>query len=240
MKASPLMSRSTDRDLLFGLLALQNNFIDRDALVDAFHRWTGDRSQPLDRILLDRGALSPSLHALLTGLVEEHIKRHGGDPERSLAALSSIGSVREDLARIADPDLHASLAHVSAARRRRRPIPTGPSRRGPSGNRRRPAADSASSARTPRAAWARSPSPWTRSSTARWRSRRSRTATPTSRTAAPGSCRRRRSPASWSIPASSPSTAWATTPPAGRSTPCGSSRATASRKRSRRSTATRA
>ena len=38
------MSRSTDRDLLFGLLALQNNFIDRDALVDAFHRWTGDRA----------------------------------------------------------------------------------------------------------------------------------------------------------------------------------------------------
>ncbi len=110
------MSRPTDRDLLFGLLALQNNFVDRDALVDAFHRWTGDRSMTLDRILLDRGALSPILHSLLTGLVEEHIKLHGDDPEKSLQHLSSIGSVREDLAGFADADLHESLAHVAAAR----------------------------------------------------------------------------------------------------------------------------
>jgi hypothetical protein len=27
------------RNLLFGLLALQNSFIDRDALLDAFNRW---------------------------------------------------------------------------------------------------------------------------------------------------------------------------------------------------------
>jgi len=105
-----------DRNLLFGLLALQNNFIDRDALVDAFHRWVGDRSKPLDQVLLDRGALSPSRHLLLAGLVEEHIKLHAADPERSLAALSSIGSVRDDLSRIADPELHTSLAHVAAAR----------------------------------------------------------------------------------------------------------------------------
>ena len=110
------MSRAADRNLLFGLLALQNNFIDRDALVDAFHRWVGDQATPLDRILLDRGALSPSRHLLLAGLVAEHLKIHGDDPARSLAALSSIDSVRQDLSRIADPDLHASLAQVSAAR----------------------------------------------------------------------------------------------------------------------------
>jgi eukaryotic-like serine/threonine-protein kinase len=109
--------RSADRNLLFGLLALQNNFIDRDALVDAFHRWVSDHSKPLDNVLVERGALSPSRHLLLAGLVEEHIKLHGGDPEKSLAALSSIGSVREALSRIADDELHASLTHVSAARR---------------------------------------------------------------------------------------------------------------------------
>src|SRR5262245_3987787 len=102
------MSRSTDRGLLFGLLALQNNFIDRDTLVDAFHRWSGDRSRPLDQLLMDRGALSPARHALLAGLVEEHLGIHGDDPERSLAALSSIGPVGEELSRIAgaDPELH--------------------------------------------------------------------------------------------------------------------------------------
>jgi hypothetical protein len=110
------LSRPTNRDLLFGLLALQLNFIDRDALVGAFDRWTVERSRPLDRILLERGALSPSRHMLLAGLVQEHIKLHGGDPEQSLQHLSSIGSVREDSTRFADADLHASLAHVSAAR----------------------------------------------------------------------------------------------------------------------------
>ncbi len=65
------MSRSADRNLLFGLLALQNNFIDRDALIDAFHRWGSDRSKPLDLVLLERGALSPSRHMLLSALVRE-------------------------------------------------------------------------------------------------------------------------------------------------------------------------
>jgi serine/threonine-protein kinase len=107
----------TGRSLLFGLLALQNNFIDRDALLDGFNRWVADRSRSLGRWLLERGALSPSRHMLLEALVAEHIRLHDDDPERSLAALSSIGSVRDDLSRVADPDAQASLAHVSTARR---------------------------------------------------------------------------------------------------------------------------
>jgi hypothetical protein len=110
------MSRSADRNLLFGLLALQNNFIDRNAMLDAFQRWVNDRSRPLDQILLDRGALTPNEHDLLQALVAKHLEKFGGDPEKSLAALSSIGSVREELSRIADPDLQASLPQVSAAR----------------------------------------------------------------------------------------------------------------------------
>jgi serine/threonine protein kinase len=118
----------TSRSLLLGLLALQNNFIDRDALLAAFNSWVADRSRSLGQILLERGALSPSRHLLLEALVAEHVKLHGDDPEQSLAALSSIGSVRDDLARVTDPDLQHSLAHVSAARQDRSgdPYRTGP------------------------------------------------------------------------------------------------------------------
>ena len=77
------------------------------------------------------------------------------------------------------------------------------------------ASGSASSGRTPGAAWAPSSSPSTPSCTARWRSSRSSTTTPTTRPAASGSCSRPRSPAGWSTPASSRSTAWAPTPTAG-------------------------
>ena len=38
-----------DRNLLFGILALQNNFIDRDALLAAFNAWVADKARPWAR-----------------------------------------------------------------------------------------------------------------------------------------------------------------------------------------------
>ena len=106
----------TGRNLLLGLLALQNNFIGRDDLLAAFAAWVADRSRSLGQVLLKRGALSPGRQMLLEALVEEHIRLHDSDPRKSLAALSSIGSVRDDLSRVAAPDVQDSLARVSAAR----------------------------------------------------------------------------------------------------------------------------
>jgi hypothetical protein len=54
---APSPFRDTAGNLLFGLLALQNSFISRDALVAAFGTWVTDKSKPLDRILLDQGHL---------------------------------------------------------------------------------------------------------------------------------------------------------------------------------------
>jgi WD40 repeat protein/tRNA A-37 threonylcarbamoyl transferase component Bud32 len=104
----------TGRNLLLGLLALQNDFIDRDALLAAFATWVADKARPLGGILLERGAIDGPRHALLEALVGEHLKRHGGDPERSLAALSSIGSARRDLEQLDDPDIQASLAATAS------------------------------------------------------------------------------------------------------------------------------
>ena len=63
----------TDRGLLLGLLALQNNFVDRDALLEAFTAWVADKSRPLGQILLQRGALDADTHALLDALVRKHL-----------------------------------------------------------------------------------------------------------------------------------------------------------------------
>ncbi len=111
-----LIRKDASRGLLLGLLALQNDFIDRDALLSAFATWVADRSRPLGQILLEIGALSPGRQMLLEALVAEHLKLHGDDPETSLAALSSIASVRDDLSRVANRDVQHSLSHVSAAR----------------------------------------------------------------------------------------------------------------------------
>ena len=103
------------QSLLFGLLALHNNFIDRDTLVAAFNAWVADKSQSLGQILLDRGALSPPRHAILQGLVEEHLQQHGFDAESSLAEVTVAASVRDDLEDIPDLELQASLLYLRLA-----------------------------------------------------------------------------------------------------------------------------
>jgi serine/threonine protein kinase len=103
------------RNLLFGLLALQNNFTDRDALLSAFSTWVADKSRSVGDILLERGELDGSRHALLSALVSEHLKLHGGDPGQSLAALAVGASTRETIKKVGDPDLDASLSCAGSA-----------------------------------------------------------------------------------------------------------------------------
>ncbi len=54
---------------------------------------------------------------MLLPLVEQHIKNHDGDPARSLAALSSIGSLAEDLHQLGDEHIDATLSLVRQERR---------------------------------------------------------------------------------------------------------------------------
>ncbi|HLJ93941.1 MAG TPA: serine/threonine-protein kinase [Gemmataceae bacterium] len=111
---SPVLS-SADRNLLFGILALQMDFISRDALIAGMHAWVIEKAKPLGQILAEQGALRPEDRDMLEMVVRRHLQIHGGDAERSLASLSSVTSVRGCLQEIADSHLHASLAHLPAA-----------------------------------------------------------------------------------------------------------------------------
>ena len=104
-----------DHNLLFGILALQMDFVSRGALIAAMNAWVLDKGKPLGQLLREMGHLDEEEHALLQALVHKHLQKHHDDPEQSLAALSSIGPLRNELRQIADPDLQASLAHVSVA-----------------------------------------------------------------------------------------------------------------------------
>ena len=57
----------TPRDLLFGLLALQNGLIDQDQLVAAFGAWSRAKGKTLAEILVERGAIDAESRALLAG-----------------------------------------------------------------------------------------------------------------------------------------------------------------------------
>jgi hypothetical protein len=111
-----MSAASADRNLLFGILALQMDFVTRDQLVAGMNAWVLDKTRPLGDILLERSVLDNDTHALLEALVRKHLANHGDDPASSLAAVSSLGPANLDLRLIADPDVQASVAVVGQNR----------------------------------------------------------------------------------------------------------------------------
>ena len=102
------------RDLLFGLLALQNGMVNQSQLVAAFGAWTLAKDRPLAEVLVEQHALDVAHRALLEALVDAHLKLHGGDLEKSLAALNVGRSARESLARAGGPRVEATLNHLGS------------------------------------------------------------------------------------------------------------------------------
>jgi eukaryotic-like serine/threonine-protein kinase len=83
-----------DSNLLFGILALQMDFLSRDALIAGMHAHVLRRDTSLGAVLLEQGAITPERHALLSALVREHLAAHGGDATNSLSTFS--GSPQAD------------------------------------------------------------------------------------------------------------------------------------------------
>src|SRR5262245_42214683 len=112
MSASPASGPTADRNLLLGILALQMDFISRDALIAAMNAWVLEKSKSLGDVLVSQQALAPKRLALLESLVEEHLDQHGRDPEKSLAAVGPVDLAGAKLDQIADPELKATLSSV--------------------------------------------------------------------------------------------------------------------------------
>ena len=72
------MSRTDPaRELLFGLLAFQNNFIDRPALLNAFAEWVADKSRAIGDVLEAQGTLSAPPRAAIDALIAVSDRRAG-------------------------------------------------------------------------------------------------------------------------------------------------------------------
>src|SRR5436305_7962965 len=112
---------AADRGLLFGLLALQTGLIKQAQLVAAFHAWTCDKSQSLADHLTALGHINAAQRAAVEVLANLHLETHGGDVEKSLAAVPAGKSIRDGLPDLGDPDIDATLGQVGVA-----PPPTHP------------------------------------------------------------------------------------------------------------------
>jgi serine/threonine protein kinase/tetratricopeptide (TPR) repeat protein len=108
---------NADRNLLYGVLALQMGFIGRDALIAAMTSWVSAKHKTLGEILTEQGALAAADHSPIEQVVLRHLERHGEDPVRSLTKLGFelIDPVKELLPTVADPDLQAILARIGHA-----------------------------------------------------------------------------------------------------------------------------
>src|SRR5262249_14985718 len=86
--AGPMPPRDdAPRDLLLGLLASQNGMVSKAQLVTAFAAWTVTPGRSMADLLVEQNALDPDGRDLLLGLTQRHLRAHGDDPEKSLAAL---------------------------------------------------------------------------------------------------------------------------------------------------------
>jgi serine/threonine-protein kinase len=94
-------------------------FIGRDQLIAAMHAWVLDKARPLGQVLVEQTALKPDERDAIEALVGKHLKRHGGEIEKSLAAVQLPPPLRHDLHGLAGGDVQASLALL--------PTPTGAS-----------------------------------------------------------------------------------------------------------------
>jgi PAS domain S-box-containing protein len=102
----------TDRNLLFGVLALQADLIDTAQFVEACTLWTTRKHTPLAELLIERGWLVPADKAHLDYLLERKLARNDGDARASLAGAAD--DIKRSLAALGDPDIQQSLAGLPA------------------------------------------------------------------------------------------------------------------------------
>jgi PAS domain S-box-containing protein len=100
----------TDRNLLFGVLALQADLIDPAQFVEACTLWATHKDIPLAQLLIERGWLVPSDQAHLDYLLQRKVNKHHGDVRASLAAAPD--DVKRTLAALGDAEIQNSLAEL--------------------------------------------------------------------------------------------------------------------------------
>jgi WD40 repeat protein/serine/threonine protein kinase len=109
---TPRAGTDTERDLLFGILAVQMGLLSLDAFARGMQARALDESRPLNEILADQGALSGPQRDLLETMVQQYLAAHGEDPTRSLAALDAVVAMRDGRGRGRDDDRLAGLADM--------------------------------------------------------------------------------------------------------------------------------
>ena len=101
----------TDRNLLFGVLALQADLVTADQFAKACALWAADKGRPLADVLVGQGWLVPADRVDVEKLLLRKLARHNGDARASLAEVAG-DRMRQSLDGVSDP-ASASPSSVS-------------------------------------------------------------------------------------------------------------------------------
>ena len=102
---------NADRNLLFGVLALQADLIDAERFAEACSAWAARKSTPLADLMAERGWITAEERAHVEFLLDRKLRKHDGDAHASLAAVAD-DTARSVLARIDDPVVQQTLSQL--------------------------------------------------------------------------------------------------------------------------------
>ncbi|MCI0457009.1 MAG: ATP-binding protein [Gemmataceae bacterium] len=109
---SPTPSSSdADRNLLFGVLALQAGLIATEQFIEACTLWSTRKTVPLADLLVARGWILPEDKHHLDYLLDRNLRKHGGDASATLGALPP--ALKDSLVTLQDADIQRSLSSGS-------------------------------------------------------------------------------------------------------------------------------
>jgi serine/threonine-protein kinase len=98
----------TDRNLLFGVLALQTDLIDAGQFAEICAAWAARKHVALAELLVERRWITPADRADVERLLQRKLRKHGGDARASLGEVAGA-AVRQSLTSLEDAAIQASL-----------------------------------------------------------------------------------------------------------------------------------
>jgi hypothetical protein len=107
----------TDRNLLFGVLAVNVGLIDAQRFTQACADWATRKEVALGDILVERGWITPEEHEHIRWLLERDLAKHQGNARLGLGAAAGV-VVLEAMLRVPDDEVRKSvyeLAPLSAS-----------------------------------------------------------------------------------------------------------------------------
>jgi len=102
---------NTDRNLLFGVLALQLEYVDASQFADVCAAWAVRKNMTVADILAERGWITPEARQEVEGLLSRKMNKHDGDARKALGDVADA-SVRDAMRDVGDEEMDETLDHL--------------------------------------------------------------------------------------------------------------------------------